>query len=214
MSTLNITEIELKKLKDLKDQGKISEAWNFLGSKGDAYAYLAGAIVADNTGIDTLADSGDNTIKEGGQTVSDPFSRVAGMGGDIYYSADKTYQLRKTDEGQWRLSASRRSDVLFGGAGQYDGNTDVGSLANMVDFFGNTQKYPGIGKNATNSIAPNIVQKSASGQFDCKFMWQRTPHSHHLQRHAQTHPTPNVHSMSLAGRNRRARPMGSAWRGL
>ncbi|NCU67803.1 hypothetical protein GWK50_18440 [Acidovorax sp. 210-6] len=33
----------------MKDQGKISEAWNFLGSKGDAYAYLAGAIVADNT---------------------------------------------------------------------------------------------------------------------------------------------------------------------
>ena len=49
MSTLNITAEELRKLIDMKDQGKISEAWNFLGRKGDAYAYLAGAIVADNT---------------------------------------------------------------------------------------------------------------------------------------------------------------------
>ena len=49
MSTLNITEIELKKLKDMKDQGQIAQAWDFLGRKGDAYAYLAGAIVADNT---------------------------------------------------------------------------------------------------------------------------------------------------------------------
>ena len=49
MSILNITEKELADLVDMKNQGKISEAWNFLGSKGDAYAYLAGAIVADNT---------------------------------------------------------------------------------------------------------------------------------------------------------------------
>lgn len=49
MSTLNITAEELAKLIDMKDQGKISEAWNFLGRKGDAYAYLAGAIVADDT---------------------------------------------------------------------------------------------------------------------------------------------------------------------
>ena len=49
MSTLNITAEELDNLVKMKDQGKISEAWNLLGSKGDAYAYLAGAIVADNT---------------------------------------------------------------------------------------------------------------------------------------------------------------------
>lgn len=49
MSTLNITAEELDNLVKLKDQGKIAEAWNFLGSKGDAYAYLAGAIVSNNT---------------------------------------------------------------------------------------------------------------------------------------------------------------------
>jgi len=37
MSTLNITEEELNELVKLKDQGKIAEAWNYLGSKGDAY---------------------------------------------------------------------------------------------------------------------------------------------------------------------------------
>lgn len=40
MSTLNITAQELDHLADLKDQGRIAEAWNLLGSKGDAYAFF------------------------------------------------------------------------------------------------------------------------------------------------------------------------------
>lgn len=48
MSTLNISETELNQLIEMKDQGRIAEAWNLLGAKGDAYAFLAGAIVSDN----------------------------------------------------------------------------------------------------------------------------------------------------------------------
>ena len=43
MSTLNITADELADLVTMKDEGLVAEAWNYLGSKGDAYAYLAGA---------------------------------------------------------------------------------------------------------------------------------------------------------------------------
>lgn len=48
MATLNITADDLGTLNDMKNAGQIAEAWNFLGSKGDAYAYLAGAIVWSN----------------------------------------------------------------------------------------------------------------------------------------------------------------------
>lgn len=49
MATTNITAIELDKLIKMKNEGRIAEAWDFLGSKRDAYAFLAGAIVSDNT---------------------------------------------------------------------------------------------------------------------------------------------------------------------
>ena len=51
MSILNITAKELTDLFDMKDAGQVADAWNFLGSKGDAYAFLAGAIVSDNTAV-------------------------------------------------------------------------------------------------------------------------------------------------------------------
>jgi hypothetical protein len=49
MSTLNITADDLKELGRLKDLGQVAQAWKLLGTKGDAYAYLAGAIVSDDT---------------------------------------------------------------------------------------------------------------------------------------------------------------------
>ena len=92
----------------------------------DGADYLEGGADADTyvlqtglTGIDTLVDSGANTLKIDGKTVSGAFSRVADMGGDIYYSADKTYQLRKAEEGTWRLSAKNA------GTGQYSAVADL-----------------------------------------------------------------------------------------
>ena len=92
----------------------------------DGADYLEGGADADTyvlqtglTGIDTLVDSGANTLQVDGKTVSGAFSRVADMGGDIYYNADKTYQLRKAEEGTWRLSAKNAS------TGQYSAVADL-----------------------------------------------------------------------------------------
>ena len=82
----------------------------------DGADYLEGGADADTyvlqtglTGIDTLVDSGANTLQVGGKTVSGAFAQVAGMGGDIYYSADKSYQLRKAEGGVWRSSCARHA---------------------------------------------------------------------------------------------------------
>ena len=92
----------------------------------DGADYLEGGADADTyvlqtglTGIDTLVDSGSNTLQVDGKTVSGAFAQVAGMGGYIYYSADKAYQLRSTVDGVWRLSAK---DV---GTGQYAAVADI-----------------------------------------------------------------------------------------
>ena len=92
----------------------------------DGADYLEGGADADTyllqtglTGIDTLVDSGANTLQVGGKTVSGAFAQVAGMGGDIYYSADKSYQLRKAENGVWRLSAKNE------GTGQYSAVADL-----------------------------------------------------------------------------------------
>ena len=50
MATLNITAAELRDLQTKAANGQVTEAWAFLGSKGDAYAYLASKIVASDTG--------------------------------------------------------------------------------------------------------------------------------------------------------------------
>lgn len=49
MAILSISENEMLQLRDWANQGMIAEAWDFLGSKGDAYAFLAGAIVSEDT---------------------------------------------------------------------------------------------------------------------------------------------------------------------
>lgn len=92
----------------------------------DGADYLEGGADADTyvlqtglTGIDTLVDSGANTLQVGGKTVSGAFAQVAGMGGDIYYSADKSYQLRKAENGVWRLAAKDA------GTGQYSAVADL-----------------------------------------------------------------------------------------
>ena len=92
----------------------------------DGADYLEGGADADTyvlqtglTGIDTLVDSGANTLQVGGKTVSGAFAQVAGMGGDIYYSADKSYQLRKAENGVWRLAAKNE------GTGQYSAVADL-----------------------------------------------------------------------------------------
>lgn len=92
----------------------------------DGADYLEGGADADTyllqtglTGIDTLVDSGSNTLQVDGKPVTGAFAQVAGMGGDIYYSADKSYQLRKAEEGVWRLSAKNA------GTGQYSAVADL-----------------------------------------------------------------------------------------
>ncbi|MCL4771920.1 MAG: hypothetical protein KJZ76_16505 [Burkholderiaceae bacterium] len=92
----------------------------------DGADYLEGGADADTyvlqtglTGIDTLVDSGSNTLQVDGKTVSGAFAQVAGMGGDIYYSADKSYQLRKAENGVWRLAAKNE------GTGQYSAVADL-----------------------------------------------------------------------------------------
>ena len=89
---------------------------DYLEGGADADTYLLQTGLA---GIDTLADSGNNTIKVDGQAVTGAFAQVAGMGGDIYYSADKSYQLRKAEDGVWRLSAKNT------GTGQYNAVADL-----------------------------------------------------------------------------------------
>jgi Ca2+-binding RTX toxin-like protein len=74
------------------------------GADADTYVLQTGL-----TGIDTLVDSGSNTLQVDGKTVSGAFAQVAGMGGDIYYSADKSYQLRKAEGGVWRSSCARHA---------------------------------------------------------------------------------------------------------
>ena len=84
------------------------------GADADTYVLQTGL-----TGIDTLVDSGSNTLQVDGKTVSGAFAQVAGMGGDIYYSADKSYQLRKAENGVWRLAAKDA------GTGQYSAVADL-----------------------------------------------------------------------------------------
>ena len=85
------------------------------GSGNDTYRLQTGS-----DGIDTITDTqGTNVIEVNGTAVKGAFSLVEGMGGDIYYSADKAYQLRSTVDGVWRLSAK---DV---GTGQYAAVADI-----------------------------------------------------------------------------------------
>ena len=85
------------------------------GAGNDTYRLQTGS-----DGIDTITDTqGTNVIEVNGTAVKGAFSLVEGMGGDIYYSADKAYQLRSTVDGVWRLSAK---DV---GTGQYAAVADI-----------------------------------------------------------------------------------------
>jgi|GEM_PF-2806836 len=49
MSTINLTQQELDNLVDLKNQGKLSQAWTVLGQKGDAYGFVADHLLSENT---------------------------------------------------------------------------------------------------------------------------------------------------------------------
>lgn len=99
---------------DILDGGAGGDA--ILGGDGnDTYRLQTGS-----DGIDTLVDSqGTNVIEVNGTAVKGAFSLVEGMGGDIYYSADKAYQLRTTVDGVWRLSAKDA------GTGQYAAVADL-----------------------------------------------------------------------------------------
>jgi|CXWL01.1.fsa_nt_gi hypothetical protein len=64
MSVLNIIATDLARAKQLNAQGDISGAWALLGDKGDAYAFLAGKIVANNTaGMPLLAQVFYNLVR-------------------------------------------------------------------------------------------------------------------------------------------------------
>jgi len=71
-------------------------------------------------GIDTLHDSdGLGIIKVDGVEIKGAFSLVQGMGGNNYYSADKTAQLRPMPDGTWRLSVKDAT------SGQYSSAADL-----------------------------------------------------------------------------------------
>jgi len=71
-------------------------------------------------GIDTLHDSdGLGIIKVDGLEIKGAFSLVQGMGGNNYYSADKTAQLRPMLNGTWRLSVKDAT------SGQYSSAADL-----------------------------------------------------------------------------------------
>lgn len=79
------------------------------GADNDTYRLQTGS-----DGIDTITDTqGTNVIEVNGTAVKGAFSLVEGMGGDIYYSADKAYQLRTTVDGVWRLSAKDAGTGLY-----------------------------------------------------------------------------------------------------
>ena len=85
------------------------------GDGNDTYRLQTGS-----DGIDTITDTqGANVIEVNGTAVKGAFSLVEGMGGDIYYSTDKAYQLRTTVDGVWRLSAKDA------GTGQYAAVADL-----------------------------------------------------------------------------------------
>lgn len=87
-----------------------------LGGVGnDTYRLQTGS-----DGIDTITDTqGTNVIEVNDTAVKGAFSLVEGMGGDIYYNADKAYQLRKAVDDVWRLSAKDA------GTGQYAAVADI-----------------------------------------------------------------------------------------
>ncbi|MCW5263101.1 hypothetical protein D5045_24085 [Verminephrobacter eiseniae] len=73
------------------------------GTGNDTYRLQTGTV-----GIDTLVDTqGDNVIEVDGGVVQGEFCRVEGMDEQTYYStgnnSDRTYQLRSTGDGVWRL---------------------------------------------------------------------------------------------------------------
>ncbi len=48
MATIKLNQDEFLELKSWNDNGDVARVWNYLGSKGDAYAFLAGPIVDDD----------------------------------------------------------------------------------------------------------------------------------------------------------------------
>ncbi|WP_085214736.1 calcium-binding protein [Methylomagnum ishizawai] len=97
---------------------------------GDGKDYLEGGsgddthLLQSTGGIDTLLDhSGTNQIQIDGSPVSGAF-KPAIDGGQIYYSADKNYELREMLDGDWRLSVR---DV---NTGEYKGVADIDGWQN------------------------------------------------------------------------------------
>lgn len=52
LSAADFTYLDQLAIQGVRDQSKLAEAWRFLGSKDDAYAFLAGKIVSSNTAED------------------------------------------------------------------------------------------------------------------------------------------------------------------
>lgn len=101
------------------------------GTGNDTYL-----LQTSSDGIDTIADSqGANIIKIDGTTVTGAFSLAEGMGGTIYYSADKSYQLRTMAEGVWRLSVKNASTGQYAAVADLKGwdNGDYGLTKDAVD---------------------------------------------------------------------------------
>ena len=49
MALIQISEKEIDTLYEWNNAGKAAEVWRYLGNKGDAYAFLAAAVVSGNT---------------------------------------------------------------------------------------------------------------------------------------------------------------------
>lgn len=90
MAMLNMTAADLNTVIQLKDQGKIAEAWQFLGTKGDAYAFLAGEIVSSNTAsMPLLAQVFYNLVR-----IQWDNTAGAGLwGGDVFWASTSRAQL-------------------------------------------------------------------------------------------------------------------------